>query len=1053
MPLKSEAVGSIAGCEPRLMVPSKCASSDSSLQGGEASATTATSNSTVTTNTRIRNSDAHQDFEVKVRLDSLSQQENDRSAVADNSTESKEDLLGTHVSFASAAKDEETSSASDSHQSERDVEDGEQGEEDESECSDECSEADLMAAIAVATARKGEEGSYSAFFTRAEAVAAKELMDQESAPVEADEEARASTEEGLFELIEQQISTHGNIAAPSKTRGSGIADVLEDLERVLFFTDVVDRNPAPDYPSSAAIVLSSSGADPWWEATVREMGNQIYQSTKEVYHGVERSTKEAYHEVERTCKEVERQLLFTDVPDHPAVSDHPNTAAMASKPVNETILSWGSGFSVASPATETKPSATVNEAVLSWGSGFTAASPAAETKTSATANETILSWGSGFSGGLPPTGAKSKTSVNLNKTILSWGSGFSAASPPTQTAASAYAGTQTEDQSRVLEAEREKPEALTPGAASRSFDDVEEDCYVDPLQADAKPEGIRPSAASPQQEDNKDSVRAQAFATKTERQASNGPARKSTNVLKSSHVTSPTDELTRVIKSLEKTLLFTDLPDVPRSAPDGSRRPTRSVSSPTAGSIPSISARSCNSSLGMCQTEMSRAFFSADTVGEKQRSRVGKKGASSKLDSQVFVEDDHVGLISSSALQQRLQARIEKVREQGHQWNSGSTEGNYRSDSTTRNASQQGAVEALETPIVVAEPSDPYLNDLSENGNSIAAPSLLSDLSSDPDPISKKEETPKASNVADFEQRESELKPGPNQQAVPSGKPQLSEVSQEATTHEQHSRVYSRKQSFGYPASPVIKADSSMEPSVRLLCEVKMNNSLVESETNSSFASSEYYDTLRAKSSVEFSIDANATRGGSKEASALPEEGSQEKLVVWKLNPGQSPTKKEVAVAGDNSVDGGHASDNQGQMWTSQDQQNLSSMIDTVISEDSHEVAHNALGKVLASIEGAGSHEDSNSPSWQDCASSLADNGTFATAEDASHALAPPKNGVAAKVVEQDGQHHNTSSLVATEEAFGALLAEMKDLENAINVDLQRANTVLRTTVEATNEA
>lgn len=240
----------------------------------------------------------------------------------------KESLLGTCVSFTDEDECSETTSytqpTAGSHggegedevvsqhtNSEEESENGGEGDPVEEDCSEDA----LMAVIAAATAKK-EETSYAAFFASAEAeaiAAAEEMVEEEECHEISQKPSQHEGCQGmrvvddLFERIENQI---GKPEAKTNTP-AGVTEVLQDLERVLFFTDVIDRNPAP--PSSSPFTASfntnalmPSSFSPWWEAKVREVSDAVYKSSVE-----------AYNEIERTSNEVQRIVLFTDVPDSP----------------------------------------------------------------------------------------------------------------------------------------------------------------------------------------------------------------------------------------------------------------------------------------------------------------------------------------------------------------------------------------------------------------------------------------------------------------------------------------------------------------------------------------------------------------------------------------------------------------------------------------------------------------------------------------------------------------------------------------------------------------
>ena len=177
------------------------------------------------------------------------------AAESKNSSKGDEALLGTHVSFAEG-EDCEASCATSSI-----ADDGEEK---------------LMAAIAAATTRKGQTKHNAAH---------------------------------LFDKIDHQNAKLANEA----TRA------LQEVERVLFFTDVIDRNPPkeptpPSSPSSNKESLVKTGADDRSDV-LSPLLKMSAVAMKGVYDTVYKSSVEAYNEVEKTCKEVERTLLFTDLPD------------------------------------------------------------------------------------------------------------------------------------------------------------------------------------------------------------------------------------------------------------------------------------------------------------------------------------------------------------------------------------------------------------------------------------------------------------------------------------------------------------------------------------------------------------------------------------------------------------------------------------------------------------------------------------------------------------------------------------------------------------------
>lgn len=120
--------------------------------------------------------------------------------------------------------------------------------------------------------------------------------------------------------------TFSEPAETPRLRGS---KALQEVERVLFFTDVVDRNPVKHPQSAPQTQITSSNSDSV-DLTLALSGsvhlaNNIFSpllkkssaTMKDIGSTVAKASAEAFHEVEKACKEVERTLLFTDLPEGP----------------------------------------------------------------------------------------------------------------------------------------------------------------------------------------------------------------------------------------------------------------------------------------------------------------------------------------------------------------------------------------------------------------------------------------------------------------------------------------------------------------------------------------------------------------------------------------------------------------------------------------------------------------------------------------------------------------------------------------------------------------
>lgn len=230
------------------------------------------SSSSLSNQTMVDNPTAEENFEVQINPSKAIEKKkkiiNSINAISTNrwrATGDKkvdESLLGTHVSFTEGDACCEASCTTTSI--------ADEGEE------------KLMAAIALATARKAGGTS--------------------TMPVNATE---------CFDKMDQQNT---QIA-------QGASRAFQEVERVLFFTDVIDRNPpkpkeetpaVSPLPRSEENALVTTGANAPSDL-LSPLLEMSAVAMKGAYETMYNSSVEAYNELEKTVKEVERTLLFTDL--------------------------------------------------------------------------------------------------------------------------------------------------------------------------------------------------------------------------------------------------------------------------------------------------------------------------------------------------------------------------------------------------------------------------------------------------------------------------------------------------------------------------------------------------------------------------------------------------------------------------------------------------------------------------------------------------------------------------------------------------------------------
>jgi len=316
--------------EPNTPVNNPSGVDEMSTMTGSTSASTLT----ITSNTKINNPKADANFEVciqgrrekintaresgKTKSEMIKEHAAIRTKLDDGGgAKAAEELLGTHVSFTEGADDGSTSS---SHQNGSNAslapedQDGTDGETDELS-----GEAKLMAAIAQATGKQGKAVKSSKdkgfFATAMNAVAGKlaSQFDTSATNNQKDYDERKEESKGeMFDRIDKQIVYSESTLLEDPNRDSQAMDDIDwactpqfrEMERLLLFTDVIDRNPPP---GSRSAVSSPQPQDLFWmlpEVHLQELCNTI-----------NKTVSKAYTEAEKQRKEVERTLFFTDVPD------------------------------------------------------------------------------------------------------------------------------------------------------------------------------------------------------------------------------------------------------------------------------------------------------------------------------------------------------------------------------------------------------------------------------------------------------------------------------------------------------------------------------------------------------------------------------------------------------------------------------------------------------------------------------------------------------------------------------------------------------------------
>ena len=232
---------------------------------------TKASTSSLSNQTTVDNPTAEDNFEVQINPSKVNEKKKNNSSNATKTnlwsaakdTKADEALLGTHVSFAEGDECCEASCTTSSI--------ADEGEE------------KLMAAIALATVRK--EGGTPTI------------------PVNATER---------FDKMDQQNAKITQSASRA----------FQEVERVLFFTDVIDRNPPKPKEVTPTVSALPGNEDDALVTTGAGTASDLFSpllemsavAMKGVYETMYNSSVEAYNELEKTVKEVERTLLFTDLP-------------------------------------------------------------------------------------------------------------------------------------------------------------------------------------------------------------------------------------------------------------------------------------------------------------------------------------------------------------------------------------------------------------------------------------------------------------------------------------------------------------------------------------------------------------------------------------------------------------------------------------------------------------------------------------------------------------------------------------------------------------------
>jgi hypothetical protein len=313
---------------------------------------TASSTSSTCTSTSMTSSHASNRHNETTMIDNPTAAKNVEVKIFSHSHEEgvQEQLVGRHVAFAEGAECGASIISSSQNAGNSWMQDEDGAEVDGEKVVEESGVDMLMAAIAAATNKKSSKipvrraddespaeekkvessGGGNRFFCFAP-IRTPRSEDQD---LRTSTDAKATEEADLFRRIDDQIddgtSIMQSVGEAATVAASAAASVghnpwsdlagegmkaVQDLERVIFFTDVIDRTSTQKHLSNQPCSPSSAvSADSFW-SPFTQLCDPTESSLQKVCDKVYNSSMDAYKEVEKTCKEVERTLFFTDLPD------------------------------------------------------------------------------------------------------------------------------------------------------------------------------------------------------------------------------------------------------------------------------------------------------------------------------------------------------------------------------------------------------------------------------------------------------------------------------------------------------------------------------------------------------------------------------------------------------------------------------------------------------------------------------------------------------------------------------------------------------------------